>query len=876
MSLFRPFMRRLRSLFARQTLERDMAEEMRFHLEERTAENLAAGFSTDEARYAAQRRFGNIVSIQEQARDVRGWPWLELLLTDLRFAFRQLVKSPGFSAIASATLALGIGSSTAIFSVVHALLLSPLQYHDAGQLVRLQSQHKQQGLSGLAPATFEDIAASNASFATLAAQYYYYVNLTGADTPVLLTSADVTPDFFKLFDVAPFRGRTWSADDIKPGAAPVVVLGYALWRSQFDARDSIIGQRIMLDDVAHTVIGVMPASFKDPAETAQLWRPMRAGLDNLLERTSRYWTAFGRLKPGVDIDRANSELGTLGHRLEQAYPRDYEGWTLQAIDLRRIVVGDYDTGLLVVLGAVGCVMLIACANFTGLSIVRAASRRKELAIRAALGSSPGRLIRLLLAESVLLAVIGGSGGVLLANWGIFYLLASLPGGWLPRADEIVINLPVLAAGLALTVLTGVVSGLAPGLIAARSDPNDALKDCARSSAGPSARRLRAALIITEIALAVVLVACTGLLGRSFLSLINRKSGLDARQVLSLTVSLPAKRYDSPARCWDFFSRAQAEVTSVPGVDAAGFTQTAPFRWGIPFAFAPLRVGSFAAEHLPLAFADSVSVDYFRAVGIPLRAGRTFTPADDYRVPAIVVLSETTARRYFGEEDPLGRFITTSADPQARFKVVGIVGDVRRSGLSADIPLQVYRPLAQRTPPFATLMVRTKVPPATLAKSVQTALWRVDPDIPISDIATMDTFVSRSVTQPRVHLVLFSFFATLALLLAGIGLYGLVSYSVEQRTREFGIRTALGAASRDVLALVLLESATLTACGLTLGIAGSFGSARLLQTMIFETSPYDPGIFLAAPLLLTAVAAIACFLPARRAANVDPLIALRSD
>jgi putative ABC transport system permease protein len=796
-------------------------------------------------------------------------------MNDLRLAVRQLAKSPRFTAIAVLTLALGIGASTAIFSVVHALLLSPLQYGASGQLVQVQSRHQEPGVSDLAPATFGDVAATNASFTHLAAQYYYYVNLTGTDTPALLNSGEVTADYFRLFGVAPLRGRTWNPDDLKPSAAPVVVLSHTLWHSQFNSRESIIGQQIMLDDVAHTVIGIMPASFKDPADIAQIWRPMRAGADDLLNRSSRYWTVFGRLRPGLALTQANTELAAIAGQLALAHPKNYEGWTLQAVDLRSLVVGDYRTGLLVVLGAVGCVMLITCANVAGLSIVRAAARRKELAIRAALGSSRYQLIRRLLAESLLLAALGGGTGVLFASWGVAALLAGSPGGWLPRASEIALNLPVLAATLALTALTGLASGLAPGFTASRIDATEALKDGTRSSAGPSGRRLRAALIVAEIALALGLLAGAGLLGRSFIGLLHKKPGLDAGRVLSLTVSLSAKRYDSPARCWDFFSRAETGVAAVPGVESAGFTQTSPFRWGIPVGFVPLRPDNSAGTaDLPQAFTDSVSVDYFKALGIPLRAGRIFTPADDYKAPPRVILSETAARHYFGMENPLGRFITPGAP--ARFEVVGVVGDVHRSGLTADIPLQVYFPFAQRTPGYATLMVRTSLPPATLAKSVQAALWRVDPDIPVTDVATMDNLVSRSVTQPRLYLTLFSLFAALALLLAGIGLYGLIAYSVEQRTREFGIRTALGASPREVLALVLGEGTRLIASGLALGLVGSFSVARVLRTLIFETSPHDPAVFLLAPLLLAIVALLACWLPARRATRVDPMVALRAE
>lgn len=869
------FWSRLTAFFRRKKLDADMAEEMREHLARRTEANRAAGMTPDEARYAAQRQFGGVEQLKEIAREQRGWPWLDALGRNLRFAFRQLRKARGVTATVILTLGLGIGAATAIFSVVHAVLLSPLQYQNADELVQIQSQAKDRGAAGLAPGTFGDVLAGTESFAAFAGQYYYYLNLTGTDAPAQLNSADVTADYFSVFGVAPWRGRTWSAEEAKSGA-PVVVLSHALWQAQFNGSEALIGQPILLDNLAHTVIGVMPPSFRDPSETAQLWRPMRLGADDLTARTSRYWTVFARLKTPEALDRANAELAVLGQRLEQVYPQNYLGWTLKAVDLRRLVVGNYHTGLLVVLGAVGCVMAITCANVAGLAIVRAAARRKELAIRAALGSSRGQLVRQLLTESLLLAALGGAGGVLLAQGGLAALLSTLPAGWLPRAGEIALNLPVLGTTCVLTLATGLVAGLVPGLTAGRVDANDALKESARGSAGPSARRLRSGLVVGEIALALVLLAGTGLLARSFLGLMRTDPGIEPGRVLSLTVSLPAARYDSPPKFWDYFSRAEAEVAALPGVEAAGFTHTSPFRWGIPFHFAPVSAADPAVkDNLPQAFSDSVSVDFFRALGIRLRAGRTFTTADNRTTGAVVILSETAARRYFGEEDPIGRFITPDGGKN-RFEVVGVVGDVRRSGLTTEAPLQVYRPLAQRTPPFATLMVRTSLPPATLTKSVQAALWRIDPEIPLSDVGTMETFVRRSVTQPRLYLVLFALFAGLALLLAAIGLYGLIAYGVEQRTREFGIRAALGARPREILAMVLREGAVLVLVGLAVGITGALAAAHLLQSMVFGTSLRDPLVFSVAPLLLAVIAVFACLLPARRATKVDPVIALRAE
>lgn len=876
MTALRQFIARVRSLFRRRQVEREMAEEMRFHLQEHADEQMADGLAPDEARYAAQRKFGNMGLIQDAARDERNFVQFDLLLQDVARATRALRKNPGFAGTAVLILGLGIAACVAIFSVVHPLLLSPLQYRKASELVQVQAHHEQQGDAGLAPAAFGDLATRSSSFASLAAQYYYYVNVTGIDTPTLINSAEVTPDYFTLFGIAPFLGRTWSIEETNPSATPVVVLSHKLWRGQFSARESIIGRQIMLDDVAHTVIGVMGPSFKDPAEVAQMWRPIRAGGDNFLERTSHYWTVFGRLKAGVAVDRANAELAGIAAQLAQAYPKTDEGWSLRADDLRRRVTSSYHTGLLVLLGAVGCVILITCANVAGLNLVRATVRRRELAIRTALGATRAQLLRQLLAESLVLSALGGAVGLLLGNWSLTALLTTLPEGWLPRADEIALDLPVIGVALALTVATGLAFGLAPGLIATRVDANDALKDQARGSASRSTRRLRSGLVVTEIALALMILVGATLLGRSFINLLRVESGLDEARLLTLTVSLSGKRYATSAKRLDFYARAEAEVAEVPGVQAAGFTQTSPFRWGIPVAFAPLRGDDAGTAEIPTAFYDSVSLDYFKAIGTPLLAGRFFAATDDANAQTVVILSQTAARRYFGAEDPLGRFLVAPGVSPIRFEVVGVVGDVRRLGLSAAAPLQVYCPLAQRPPAFGTLMLRTALPPAALANAAQAALWRIDPEIPVSDVAPMDTLVGRSIAQPRLYLILFGAFAVIAVLLAGIGLYGSIAYSVAQRTQEFGIRTALGASPRNLLALVLREGAALAGLGVALGVIGAFIAARLLRAMVFATSVYDPVVFAAGSLAVAVVALLACWLPARRATHVNPLVALRAE
>ena len=802
------------------------------------------------------------------------------MLTDLRFALRSLAKSPGFTTVALLTLALGIGAATAIFSVVHALILAPLPYRDASQLVLIQTEDNALGASsrsGLAPGTFADLAQDTRTLSHLAAERYYYLNLTHTTAPVQLTAVDATAGYFNLFGVPAQLGRTWRADECLSSAAPVVVLSDRLWKSQFGARADVIGKTIYLDDVAHAVVGVMPATFKDVFNNGQLWRPIPTDTPDLQTRNTRFWRVIARLVPGVTPDQNTAELHALASRYERDHPEANRGWTLVASDLGRVVIGDYRSGLLILLGAVGCVLLITCANVAGLTLVRATTRRKELAVRSALGASRGRLLRQLLAESLLLAVLGGALGILVGGWGLDALLASVPDGWLPRADEVALSRPVLVAACALTLFTGLAFGLVPGLTAARTNPNDALKDSNdRGTAAPAMRRLRSLLVIGEIAIALMLLVGAGVLGRSFLGLLQRNPGIQPEKLLTMTLSLSPKRYDTPAKSAAFYTHILESAAAVPGVQSAAFTQTTPFQWGIPQNFAPAGQAIESAK-FPPAYYDSISTGYFTTTGIPLRAGRIFSAADDPHTPRVVIINETAAHRYFGAADPIGQHLVVPGNTSGFSpEIVGVVGDVRRDGLSNAAPLQVYTPLAQRPPAFATLFVRTIAAPSTVGASVQRAIWAIDAEQPISGLATMDTVVSQSVTPPRLYLSLFAVFAALALLLAALGLYGLVAYSVAQRTREFGIRVALGAAPRAVASLVLREAGALAAVGLGCGVVASLVAVRLLSGMLYDTAPRDPLVFAGVAGLLAVISLLAAWLPARRAMKVDPIIALRAE
>jgi putative ABC transport system permease protein len=799
------------------------------------------------------------------------------MIHDLRFAFRSLGKTPGFSVVAILVLALGIGASTAIFSVVHGVLLSPLAYHDSGRLVQLRSVHPEQGQSALAPATFMDAARDARSFAALAGQRYDYVNLTKVDTPTRLTGVQATENYFQTFGVAPLMGRTWNAEETRANAAPVVVINETLWRTQLNARPDIIGSTLVLDDIPHTVIGVMPASFTDPWGSGTLWRPLPMNGAEAANRQARFWTGFARVADGVTLEQANAELATIAQRLAAAHGEHYRGWSLDAADLQTQVVGNIRTGLWVVLGAVGCVLLITSANVAGLSVVRALGRRKELAIRAALGASGRQLLRQLLAESLLLAFVGGMLGVLMATWGVTAIRAIVGNGWLPRIGEVAINTPVLLAALALTLGTGIAFGLAPAWSAARTDANEALKDgSGRGSAGPASQRLRSGLVVLEIALALMLLVGAGVLGRSFMAILSKPPGMRTAQLLSVGLSLSSKKYDHADKMREFYRRVEEQVATVPGVAAVGLTQTVPFTWGIPITLFPVEhAGTPAADKAPPAFYDSVNLNYHQATGIPLLAGRFFTAADDQRAAPVAIVSEATARRLWGTTDVVGKFLTNGSTLKA--EVVGVVGDVWRSGLAAnEVPLQVYRPSAQRPPPFATLMIQTQVRPESVAKAVQQAIWSVDPDQAIGSVTPVDQFVSAGITQPRLFLTLFGLFAGLALVLSAIGLYGLIAYGVAQRTREFGIRVALGASHADVLGLVLREGVLLAGLGVILGLVGALLGAGVLREMVYGVSAHDPLVFALVPIVLALVALAASLLPARRATRVNPIEALRAE
>lgn len=802
-------------------------------------------------------------------------------MNTLRYAIRQLRKSPGFTFVAVLTLALGIGANTAIFTVVNAVLLSPLPYPNADRLVMVQSRNFQENLKGLgfAPAGFREVEKQVTSFEAIAAGRYNYDNLTGVEKPTSLTGSLVTQDYFKVLGEKPLVGRTFTAEDASAAAKATVVLSYDLWQKQFGGRAGIVGEAVTLNDVPHEVIGVMPRTFKDPFSVCSLWRifPNEGG-ENAVAN-ARFWAVIGRLKSGVATATAQAELSTIAGRLVQTDPKFYKGWEITLSPLRDQVVGNYREGLLLVVGAALLVLLITCANVAGLQFVRASTRQREVAIRLALGASRSAIARSHLVESLLLVALGGIGGILIGSWGLDLLLASLAKDWIPRSDEIALNTTVLAVTGLTAIVTGIIFGLFPAWHATRVEAIDSLRDGSKGSAGLQSVRLRGALVIGQIALTLVLLVCAGLVWKSFAAITRVNPGIQIENTLSMVLTLSPARYDTGPKRSDYYRQVLERVGAVPGVESAGFTQTMPFTWGIPATFSIAGLPDDTAK-LPPAFYDSVSTSYFSTMHIPLLAGRTFAETDNDQAPKVVVLSQSTAKKFFPAEDPIGKRIVLPASRQqpnpTPFEVVGVVGDVPRNGLDAQTPYQVYSTMNQRGTPFASLIVRSPLPVETLSQTIQRAIWEFNPEQTISNVSPVRTLVKQTLTQPQLYLTLFSLFALLALLLAAIGLYGLIAYSVAQRTREFGIRYALGAQVGDVLRLVIGQGARLTAFGLVVGVLAAAGAARLMETLLFRTTAYDPIVFGGVVFLLAVIGLLAALLPALRATKADPVAALRAE
>ena len=875
---------RTRAWLSPRHADQDFENELEIHLEMLTEENVRRGMAPEEAKRAARMRLGGLTQLRETNRELQGLPLIETFLQDARYALRMLGKSPGFTAVAVLTLALGIGANTAIFSVVYAVVLKPLPYVNSEQLFNVFEVQPQQGVTGTGWSylNFRELREQNSVFSEMAGVQKHQLTLTARGEPSIVNTSVVTPELFSLFGQKPLAGRMFFSGDGKPGAPPVVVLGENLWRGSFGADPTIIGSSINLDKRAFTVIGIMPATFRFPflTKSEQLWIPLVQDpvFGSWMDRRGGHWLQVtGRLKPGVSMTEAQAELDTISARLAKAFPAENDGWAIRMVPLQQMIVEDVKSPLLVLLGAVGLVLLIACANIANLLLTRATSRAREIAVRTTLGAGRARIVRQLLVESAVLGLLGGAIGIGLAYWGVAGLSWLLPPS-LPQLSAIRVDNFVLGFALLLSVLASCAFGLAPALFAANSNLQASLREGGgRSGESAGRRRARSFLAAGEIALAMVLLMAAGLLLRSFSRLMSVSPGFNVQHMVKADISLPRFQYSAPQQWAAFSDELLARIQAQPGLEDSAVAVPVPIADGF------INLGFDIAGNPPV-FAGasrtanyvSVSPDYFRVMGIPLVAGRFFNQHDISSAPRVSVISEAMARLYFPNGDALGKRLTFGfpPDPGAVREIIGIVGDVRDVALGQDPGPMMYVPFQQA--PFwgGGVIVKSTLSPSSVVTAIRQEVRKMDKDLPVTDVQTMPDIMETSLAQPRFRTLLLGVFAAMALVLAATGIFGVISYSVSCRTNEIGIRVALGASSGAILGMVLRETLLLALAGLALGVPSALVASRVVGHMLFGISAKDPLTLAAVAVTLAAVAALAGYIPARRAMRVDPMVALR--
>ena len=865
---------RLRSLFRRGQVEAELNEELRYHLERQIEVNTAAGMSVEEARYAALRAMHGLDQRKEECRDMRRVRLIEDLWQDSRFSLRSLLKRPGFTAIALLALALGIGANTAIFSLVNAVILQPLPYRDPDRLISVYGTRNRSTQGSVGPTDFLDYRSQNKTFEQFAASgsMMLPMNLTGSGEPERLNASIITGNYFDTFGVRPALGRGFSLENEKTGQDHVTVLSHAFWQTRFGGDPNIVNKTINLDGKAYEVLGVMPAEVVLP-QPAQLWVPINFDADPEMKmRNARFLRGIGRLKEGVTLDQAQTDTDLIAAQLEQQYPDSNTGWSLRLIPLREILVGGSRTMLFILFGAVGFVLLIACANVANLLLVRAAARQKEIAMRTALGASRLRIIRQMITESLLLAIFGGALGALLAVAGV-KLLVSLGEDNIPRTANVKIDATVLAFTLLISLATGLLFGLAPAIRTMKENLVDALKDGIRGGSEATVKnRTRSLLVVFESAIAVMLLIAAGLLIRSLVALQNVDPGFDPNNVLTLRVDLARQKYNTPEKASNFFEQLETRVAGLPGVEAVGLITDLPLSGEARDM--PYRVEGRPARS-DIAFVDfrRVNKNYFSAMRIPLRRGRNFTEQEVRQSDKAIVVSQAFVDSVFPNEEALGkRLIIWSGIRNEPYEIIGIVGDTRYQSLQGEPSATMYVPTRELL--FVNLVIRTQGDPLSLVGGVRKEVNALDPDQPIAAIRPMTEWVAMSAAGARYRTTLLGLFALLAMFLAATGIYGVMSYSVAQRTQEIGVRMALGAPTLDVLKLVVRQGMILALIGIVIGLAAALALTRVMSSLLFGVTERDPITFVVVAALLIVVAFIACFVPARRATKVDPLVALR--
>jgi putative ABC transport system permease protein len=914
MKRVRVWLRRLAGLVHGQRRDRELADELDAHLQMHIDDNLRLGMALDQARRHALLKLGGIEQTKERYRDRRGVPWLDTAFKDVGFALRLMARSPGFTAVVLCTLAIGIGANTVMFSVVNTLLLRPLPYADSARLLFIDTVNVTRRQGELtSPPDFYAYRAKNRTLDHLDAFYTRPFNLTGGQDPERVPTLIVSPGFFSTLGIPPALGRGFVSDDEQWGSHRVTILSDGLWRRRFGADSAIVGRRLTINGEPYVVVGVLPPKFSFFGIDAQMFVPMAFALDDNLNSHSNYFLRMiGRLKPGVTRAQAATDL----NRLSDAIIAEQHVNTGTAIDvgpLRDALVKDVRQAVLVLLGAVAFVLLIACANLANLLLARGAVRRREVAVRLAIGATRARLVRQFLTESVLLSVAGGAAGLALAYVAVD-ALNLLSQRVLPRSEDVHVDPAVLVFTLGVAAVTGILCGLVPAMHSVATEVADDLKDGTRAASdGKGRHRLRAALVVAEVALSLVLLVGAGLMVKSVYRLLHVDAGFETDRVVTMQINLPPEKYVdleldrrlSPLayeRSVRFFGDVLDRVRSIPGVRAAGAINGLPLMgeiWGKNIVFYDRPLPADMNGLSPIQY-RVVAGDYFRALGIRIRSGRAFTDRDTRQAPKVVIVNRELVRRYWNDQDPLGKIVSVNPPLQIlpksvveeafrsariprdyqpdKFTVVGVADDVLYGGLSRSALPLVYAPYAQASEGTTNmfLTVLTDGEPLAVVGAIREHIRQVDRDQPVASIQTMEARVSASVSQPRVQMNVLGAFAALAILLAAIGIYGVMSYAVTQRTREIGIRMALGAGRREVLNLVLRQGFTMITLGLALGLAGAMLMTRVLRTLLFGVSTTDPSVFAAIVVLLSATAWIATYLPARRATRVDPLVALRDE